>query len=61
MNIEGDDKSVYPYISDTDRLHMDCSKLAQWEVVFEHADRYVIVLFALSLLVISTDSSHISS
>jgi len=42
MNIMGDDKSVYPFISsnETDFLRMDCSKLAQWEVVFEHADRY---------------------
>jgi len=41
MTIEGDAKSVFPYISDSpsDRLRMDCSKLAQWEVVFEHADR----------------------
>jgi len=52
MNIEGDDKAVYPYISDnaTDRLRMDCSKLAQWEVVFEHADRYVIVLCSVLIL-----------
>ena len=41
MTIEGDSKSVFPYISDgaADRLRMDCSKLAQWEAVFEHADR----------------------
>lgn len=41
MNIGGDDKNVFPYISDNreDRLRMDCSKLDQWEMVFEHADR----------------------
>lgn len=41
LTIGGDAKSVFPYISDdpTDYLRMDCSKLAQWEVVFEHADR----------------------
>ncbi len=40
MNIEGDDKNVFPYISDSpnDRTRMDCSKLDQWEIVFEHAD-----------------------
>lgn len=40
MNIGGDDKNVFPYISDNreDRLRMDCSKLDQWEIVFEHAD-----------------------
>ena len=41
MNINGDDRNVFPYISDDrrDRLRMDCSKLDQWEVLFEHADR----------------------
>jgi len=41
MTIEGDAKSVFPYISDRkeDWLRMDCSKLAQWDVIFEHADR----------------------
>ncbi len=40
MNIGGDDKNVFPYISDApeDRLRMDCSKLDQWEILFEHAD-----------------------
>jgi Domain of unknown function (DUF5060) len=41
MNINGDDENVFPYISDaaTDRLRMDVSKLAQWEILFEHADK----------------------
>lgn len=41
MNINGDDKNVFPYVSDSqaDRLRMDVSKLAQWEIVFEHADK----------------------
>mmetsp|Transcript_7692 Transcript_7692/g.21404 ORF Transcript_7692/g.21404 Transcript_7692/m.21404 type:complete len:958 (+) Transcript_7692:402-3275(+) len=41
MNINGDDKNVFPYISDSagdDRLRIDVSKTAQWEVLFEHAD-----------------------
>jgi len=39
MNIIGDDKNVYPYISDqpSDFLRIDVSKVAQWEVVFSHA------------------------
>lgn len=39
MNIDGDDKNVFPYISDSasNRTRMDVSKLAQWEIVFEHA------------------------
>ena len=41
MNIAGDDKNVFPYISDSSshRTRMDCSKLDQWELVFEHADK----------------------
>jgi len=41
MNIDGDDKNVYPYLSTdpSDHVRMDVSKLAQWEIVFEHADK----------------------
>ena len=41
MNINGDDRNVFPYISDApaDRTRFDCSKLDQWEIVFEHANR----------------------
>lgn len=39
MNINGDDKNVYPYVSADNFRHFDCSKLDQWEIVFEHADR----------------------
>jgi hypothetical protein len=40
MNIIGDDQNVFPYISDlaSDRTRFDVSKLAQWEILFEHAD-----------------------
>ena len=43
MNIQGDDRNVFPYISDErdasgDYTRLDCSKLDQWEIVFEHAD-----------------------
>ncbi|NQT11894.1 MAG: DUF5060 domain-containing protein [Planctomycetes bacterium] len=43
MNIEGDDRNVFPYTSDRrdasgDYTRFDCSKLDQWEIVFEHAD-----------------------
>jgi len=40
MNLFGDDGNVFPYVTERgpyDRF--DCSKLAQWEVVFRHADR----------------------
>lgn len=46
MNIGGDDRNVFPYVTynnqaspQDDRQRFDVSKLAQWEKVFEHADR----------------------
>ena len=39
MNIEGDGKDVYPYTSYEERFRFDCSKLAQWEIVFDHMDK----------------------
>lgn len=39
MNINGDDKNVFPYLKNTDFLRIDVSKTAQWEIVFEHADK----------------------
>ena len=38
MNVAGDDENVYPYISYDQYDRMDVSKLAQWEILFEHAD-----------------------
>ncbi len=40
MTYQGDDKNVFPWISTAsqDRTRFDVSKLAQWEVLFEHAD-----------------------
>eukprot|EP00977_Amphora_coffeiformis_P012474 scaffold3077_cov162-Amphora_coffeaeformis.AAC.33 len=43
MNIGGDDRNAFPFISRNkgdDRLRYDISKLAQWEVLFEHADHF---------------------
>lgn len=37
MNIAGDDRNVFPYRDYYERARMDVSRLAQWEVVFEHA------------------------
>ena len=39
LNIKGDDQNVFPYTSYDERLRLDVSKLAQWEIVFEHADK----------------------
>ena len=40
ITIYGDDKNVSPYLTERGPFtRFDCSKLAQWEIVFEHADR----------------------
>ncbi len=39
MNIQGDDQNVFPYVDYHDYTRMDVSKLDQWEMVFEHADK----------------------
>ncbi len=41
-NIGGDDENVFMYTKggkDADRFRFDCSKLDQWEVVFEHGNK----------------------
>ncbi len=39
MNIMGDDLNVFPYVDYDTHDRIDVSKLAQWEVVFEHAQQ----------------------
>jgi hypothetical protein len=39
LNIDGDDKNVFPYTSYSERTRMDISKLDQWETIFEHGTR----------------------
>jgi len=39
MNIGGDDRNVFPYTTYGERVHMDCSRLDQWEIVFAHGER----------------------
>jgi len=39
LNIAGDDRNVFPYIHYDNYERMDVSKLDQWEIVFEHADK----------------------
>lgn len=36
-NAGGDGDNVWPFVARDDRLHYDCSKLDQWEIVFHHA------------------------
>ncbi|HDS07739.1 MAG TPA: DUF5060 domain-containing protein, partial [Bacteroides sp.] len=44
MNIMGDGKDVWPYTRRNERYRFDCSKLDQWEVVFDHMERKGIML-----------------
>ena len=39
LNIAGDDRNVFPYVSYENYERMDVSKLDQWEILFEHADK----------------------
>jgi len=39
MNILGDGNDVWPYTDYNERYRFDCSKLDQWEVVFDHMEQ----------------------
>ena len=39
LNINGDDRNVFPYTTYGERSRLDVSRLDQWERVFEHATR----------------------
>jgi len=39
MNIGGDGKDVWPYTNPEERYRFDCSKLDQWEIVFDHMEK----------------------
>jgi hypothetical protein len=39
LNIKGDDQNVFPFIDYDTYDRFDCSKLDQWEVVFDYADK----------------------
>ncbi len=38
-NAGGDGDDVWPFISRNDKLNYDCSKLDQWQIVFDHAQK----------------------
>ena len=35
-NAGGDGDNVWPFVLRDDKLHYDCSKLDQWQMVFDH-------------------------
>ncbi|MDA9773486.1 DUF5060 domain-containing protein [Saprospiraceae bacterium] len=47
MNINGDGKDVWPYTSYNERERFDCSKLDQWNFVFDHMDKKGILMHIL--------------
>jgi hypothetical protein len=48
FNVAGDGEDVWPWTSPGERMRFDCSKLAQWEVVFDHMDRLGIQLHVVT-------------
>ena len=48
MNIGGDGKDVWPYTRYAERYRFDCSKLDQWEIVFDHMDRLGLMLHVVT-------------
>ncbi len=44
MNIGGDGKDVWPYTGYEERYRFDCSKLDQWEIVFDHMESLGLML-----------------
>ena len=38
-NAGGDGDNVWPFVKRNDKMHYDCSKLDQWNIIFNHAQR----------------------
>ena len=59
MNIGGDGNDTFPTVASTDKTHYDVSKLDQWQIVFEHAQRLGIVLhFVLAETETANETYH---
>ena len=48
MNVNGDGDDVWPWTSSSNQQRFDCSKLDQWEIVFNHMDKIGIQLHVLT-------------
>ncbi|SHF21383.1 Putative collagen-binding domain of a collagenase [Mariniphaga anaerophila] len=44
LNVQGDGNDVWPWIDYNERYRFDCSKLDQWEIVFDHMEKQGIML-----------------
>lgn len=56
MNVNGDGMNVWPWIHPWVRDRFDCSKLDQWEIVFEHMTRLGIQLHIVTQ---ETENDHL--
>ena len=48
LNILSDGKDVWPYSNHNERYRFDCSKLDQWEIVFDHMEEKGVMLHLLT-------------
>jgi len=48
MNIGGDGKDVWPYATPDDFTRFDCSKLDQWEILFQHMQQQGLILHVIT-------------
>jgi len=44
MNVGGNDQNIFPFTRATERLRYDVSRLDQWEIVLEHANRMGVLI-----------------
>lgn len=38
-NVAGDGDDVWPFVAPRDKFHYDCSRLDQWQILFDHAQK----------------------
>jgi hypothetical protein len=53
MNVAGDGKDVWPWLTSEERFRFDCSKMDQWEIVFTHMDH-----LGMALHVVLTETEN---
>lgn len=56
MNVTGDGDDVWPWIDPNKRDRFDCSKLAQWQRVFDHMDQLGLCLHIITQ---ETENDHL--
>ena len=58
-NLGGDGRDTHPYVAPDDLTHFDLSRLRQWQIVFDHAERLGIALhFVLSETETGNENLH---